>query len=166
LQEFQENETITLDQTENNHTVNLFGCKASTVIIKGKVNAVTLGVYAPLFSWYLLILHMLVNCTKTSVLIDSVIASISVTASPSFTIQITGIAPMIQLDTTDSGQIYLSAACLEQTEIVTAKCSAINVSIPVPGEEEGVFDEKPVPEMFRTTVKGGKLVTTIIEHTG
>lgn len=108
----------------------------------------------------------LVNCTKTSILVESVISSISVTASPSFELQITGNAPTIQLDTTDAGQIFLSKACLETVEIVTAKCSSINVSLPVEGEEEGVFEEKPVPEMLRTVVKNGKLVTTVVEHSG
>jgi len=106
-----------------------------------------------------------VNCTKTSVLVDSVISSISVTASPSFAIQITGSAPTIQLDNTDSGQIYLSKSCLG-VEIFTAKCSAINVSLPVEGEEEGIFEEKPIPEMLRTTVQDGVLVTGVVEHSG
>ena len=106
-----------------------------------------------------------VNCTKTSVLVDSVISAVSVTASPSFAIQITGSAPTIQLDSTDSGQIYLSKNCLG-VEIFTAKCSAINVSLPVEGEEEGVFEEKPIPEMLRTTIKNGALVTAVVEHTG
>lgn len=105
------------------------------------------------------------NCTKTSVLVGSVIASVSVTNSPSFTLQITGSAPTIQLDSTDSGQIYLSKYCLG-VEITTAKCSSINVSLPVEGEEDGVFEEKPVPEMLRTLIQGGKLVTTVVEHVG
>jgi len=62
--------------------------------------------------------------------------------------------------------VYLSKACIDQVEIITAKCSAINVSLPVEGEEDGVFDEKPIPEMFRSTVKSGKLITSIVEHTG
>ena len=37
---------------------------------------------------------------------------------------------------------------------------------PVEGEEEGVFNEHPVPEMFRTTIVNGKLVTTAVEHAG
>lgn len=106
-----------------------------------------------------------VNCVKTSVLVESVISSVSVTNSPSFALQITGSAPTIQLDSTDSGQIYLSKACLG-VEITTAKCSSINVSTPVEGEEEGVFDEHPVPEMFRTVIQSGKLVTTVVEHAG
>jgi adenylyl cyclase-associated protein len=106
-----------------------------------------------------------VNCTKTSLLVDSVISSVSITSSPSFALQITGSAPTIQLDSTDSGQIYLSKDCLG-VEIFSAKCSSINVSIPVEGEEEGVFQEKPVPEMLRTVVHGGNLVTSIVEHVG
>lgn len=106
-----------------------------------------------------------VNCSKTSVLVDSVISSVSVTNSPSFALQITGTAPTIQLDSTDSGQIYLSKQCLG-VEITTAKCSSINVSLPVEGEEEGVFVERAVPEMLRTVIQDGKLVTTIVEHSG
>ena len=105
------------------------------------------------------------NCTKTSVLVESVISSVSITNSPSFQLQITGSAPTIQLDSTDSGTLYLSKDCLA-AEITTAKCSAININIPVEGEEEGVFNEHPVPEMFKTVVKDGKLITTAVEHAG
>lgn len=105
------------------------------------------------------------NCTKTSVLIESVISSVSVTNSPSFQLQITGTAPMVQLDSTDSGTIYLSKDCLG-IEITTAKCSAINIQLPVEGEEEGIFSEHPVPEMFKTVIKNGKLVTSAVEHAG
>ncbi|KAH9998998.1 adenylate cyclase associated C terminal-domain-containing protein [Russula vinacea] len=147
--EYQENEAaLTVDKTEISHIVNLFGCKNSTIVIKGKVNAVTIF-----------------NCTKTSVLVESVISSVSVTNSPSVTLQITGSAPTIQLDSTDSGQIYLSKDCLG-TEITTAKCSSINISLPVEGEEDGIFDEKPLPEMLLTKIVDGKLVTTVVEHVG
>ncbi|KAF8497163.1 adenylate cyclase associated N terminal-domain-containing protein [Russula emetica] len=147
--EYQENEAaLTVEKAEISQIVNLFGCKNSTILIKGKVNAVTI-----------------INCTKTSVLVESVISSVSVTNSPSFTLQITGSAPTIQLDSTDSGQIFLSKDCLN-TEITTAKCSSINISLPVEGEEDGIFDEKPVPEMLLTKIQDGKLVTTVVEHVG
>ncbi|KAI0071819.1 cyclase-associated protein [Panus rudis PR-1116 ss-1] len=149
LIEHYENDTsLVVENGDKSQTVNIYGCKNSTIQVRGKVNAVTL-----------------VNCVKTSVLVESVIASISVTNSPSFALQVTGTAPTIQLDSTDSGQIYLSKDSLG-VEITTAKCSAINVSIPEEGEEEGVFVEHPIPEMFRTTVKDGKLVTTVVEHKG
>ena len=72
---------------------------------------------------------------------------------------------MIQLDSTDSGQIFLSKASLG-VELTTAKCSSINVSLPVEGEEEGIFEEHAMPEMLKTIVKDGKLITTIVEHVG
>jgi len=147
--EYQENDAaLTVDNAEISHVVNLFGCKNSTILVKGKVNAVTI-----------------VNCVKTSVLVESVISSVSVTNSPSFTLQITGYAPTIQLDSTDAGQIFLSRDCLS-AEITTAKCSSINISLPVEGEEDGIFDEKPLPEMLLTKVVNGKLVTTVVEHVG
>ncbi|KAG2365790.1 adenylate cyclase associated N terminal-domain-containing protein [Suillus spraguei] len=147
--EYQENESaLEVANTEITQVINLFACKNTTVIIKGKVNAVTL-----------------VNCTKTSVLVESVVSSVSITKSPSFALQITGVAPTIQIDSTDSGQIYLSKQCFD-VEITTAKCSAINVSLPVEGEEDGVFEEQAMPEMLKTVVQNGKLVTTIVEHAG
>jgi adenylyl cyclase-associated protein len=106
-----------------------------------------------------------VNCTKLSVLIESVISSVEITKSPSFVVQITGSCPTIQLDQTDQGQIYLSKESLG-CEITTAKCSSINVSLPVPGEDDGVFEEQAVPEMLKTFVKDGKLVTEVVEHKG
>ena len=72
---------------------------------------------------------------------------------------------MIQIDSTDSGQIYLSRDSLT-TEITTAKCSAINANLPADEEEEGVFAEQAIPEMLKTVVRNGKLVTSIVEHVG
>ncbi|KIP04798.1 hypothetical protein PHLGIDRAFT_109123 [Phlebiopsis gigantea 11061_1 CR5-6] len=148
IEHFENENPLTVENTEFSQIINLFGIKNSTVVIKGKVNAVTL-----------------LNCTKTSVLVESVISSIAITNSPSFQLQITGIAPTIQLDSTDSGHIFLSKDCLD-VEITTAKCSSINVNLPVEGEEDGVFGEQPIPEMFKTTVVDGKLVTTAVEHAG
>jgi len=147
--EYQENErSLIVEGVELSHAVNIYGCKNCTVVIKGKVNAVTI-----------------VSCHATSVLVESVVSAISITRAPSFQLQITGSAPMIQLDSTDSGQIYLSKDSMG-IEITTAKCSAINVSLPVDGEEEGVFVEQAVPEMLRTVVQDGKLVTEVVEHVG
>lgn len=149
LQENHENNSsIVLEQTEINHIVNVFNVKSSIIQIKGKVNAVNL-----------------VNCPKTSVLIDSAVSALSVSNSPSFTVQILGRVPTLLIDGCDGGQVYLSKTSLD-TEIVSAKCSALNVSLPVEGEEEGIFEEKAVPEQFKTVVVNGKLVTSVVEHSG
>lgn len=44
FKEFHEDNTnIVLDQTELNHTVNIFNCKNCTIQIRGKINAVQVG---------------------------------------------------------------------------------------------------------------------------
>lgn len=139
--------SIIVEATEINQVVNIFGCKNSTVQIKGKVNGITL-----------------VSCTKTSVLFESVVSSLSITSSPSFTVQVVGKCPTIMVDATDGGQIYLSKDSLD-VEILTAKTSALNVSLPS-GDEEGVFVEKSLPEQLKTCIQDGKLVTTVFEHSG
>jgi adenylyl cyclase-associated protein len=44
FKEFHENESgLVIENAELNHVVNIFGCKNSTIQVKGKVNAVSLG---------------------------------------------------------------------------------------------------------------------------
>ncbi|GAA5830249.1 hypothetical protein JCM11251_001283 [Rhodosporidiobolus azoricus] len=148
IENHENNPSIVLNDTELNHIVNVFNVKSSIIQIKGKINAVSL-----------------VNCPKTSVLLDSAVSSLSISNSPSFTVQILGKVPTLLLDGNDGGQVYLSRDSLD-AEIVTAKCSAINISLPVEGEEEGVFAEKAVPEQLKTVVVNGKLVTSVVEHSG
>ncbi|CDW94625.1 hypothetical protein [Sporisorium scitamineum] len=149
----EDNRSIVIDQTELNQTVNIFNCKNSIIQIKGKINAV-----------------QMTNCTKTSILVDTLVSSLEVTGSPSFAVQITGRAPTILLDSCDSGQIYLSDKSLD-SEIIAAKCSAINVSLPVPGGEEGEFEEYALPEQLKHTVdslgqKGkSRIKTEVVAHT-
>lgn len=105
------------------------------------------------------------NSPKTSILLDSAIASVGITNSPGFQVQVTGKVPMITVDSTDGGQLYLSKESLD-VEVITSKSSSLNISLPVEGEEDGVFEEKPVPEQLKTVVQDGKLVTTVVEHAG
>ena len=96
--------------------------------------------------------------------IDSAIASLSITSSPSFEVQVTGSVPTIQIDTTDSGSIYLSEMCMETVEIITAKTSSLNICVPT--GDDGDFEERPVPEQMKSKIVKGKLVTEIVEHAG
>ena len=97
-------------------------------------------------------------------ILDSAVSSLSITSSPSFEVQINGSIPTILIDTTDSGQVYLSKECMETVEIVTSKTSSINISIPT--GDEGDFEERPVPEQMKSRVVKGKIVTEIVEHAG
>jgi len=148
--EYHENQSsIVLEETQIHQLVNIYGCKNSTIQIKGKVNGITL-----------------VSCQKTSVLFDSVVSSLCITSSPSFTVQVLGKCPTIMIDATDGGQVYLSKESLD-VEILTSKTSALNVSLPSPhDDEQGVFQEKSLPEQLKTCIKDGKLVTSVFEHSG
>jgi adenylyl cyclase-associated protein len=127
--------------------VYLFACKNTVVQVKGKVNAISM-----------------LNCHRTSILLDSVVSQVSITSSPSFTAQILGMCPTLNVEKTDSGNVYLSKECLDTVEIVTGGVSSLNISIPT--GEEGDFEEKPVPEQMKSVIRDGKLVTTIVEHSG
>lgn len=144
------NKAIVLEETSLGQTVNVFGCKDSVIHVKGKINAI-----------------QMVSCVKTSILLDTLVSSLELTSSPSFTVQVTGAVPTILIDSCDSGQIYLSEASLH-TEIVTAKCSAINVSVPKVGGPEGEYAEIALPEQLRHQItSGGKgIKSEVVEHSG
>ena len=67
--------------------------------------------------------------------------------------------PTITIEKTDGCQVYLSLDSLH-TEIITAKSSEMNILIPKP---DGEFVECPVPEQFKTLIKGTSLVTSCTE---
>jgi len=106
----------------------------------------------------------LVGCKKTALVMESAVSSLSITSSPSFEIQITGTVPTVQVDTTDSGQVYLSKECMDIVEIITSKTSSINISVPT--GDEGDFKENALPEQIKSTFKDGKVVSEIVEHAG
>lgn len=141
------NREIIIDQTGLSHTVHVFNCTSSTVRVMGKINAVTM-----------------VGCKKTALVIESAVSSLSITSSPSFEVQITGTVPTVQIDTTDSGAVYLSKECMQTVEIITSKTSSINISVPV--GEEGDFKENPLPEQIKSVIRDGKVVSEIVEHAG
>jgi adenylyl cyclase-associated protein len=106
----------------------------------------------------------IVGCKKTALVMESAVSSLSITSSPSFEVQITGTVPTVQVDTTDSGQVYLSKECMEIVEIITSKTSSINISVPT--GDEGDFRENALPEQIKSVFKGGKVVSEIVEHAG
>ena len=122
-------------------------CKNTTIRLVGKANAISID-----------------NCSRTNLVIDSLISSVDVVKCPNFALQVFESLPTVMLDQVDGASIYLSKDSLN-TEIYTSKCSSINVNLP-PMKEEDDYRECPVPEQFRTFYKAGKLVSEIVEHAG
>ena len=79
-----------------------------------------------------------------------------------------GSVPTILLDQVDGAQLYLGKESLG-TEILHSKSSGVNVLLPEGGEEEGGgedYREEAAPEQIKSVIRGGRLVSEIVEHAG
>lgn len=139
------NRSLVVEGADMNNVVYMFGCTDSTLTVKGKINSVFLD-----------------SCKKTSVLFDTLVSSIEFVNCQSVQMQVLGRVPTISIDKTDGCQMYLNKDSLD-VEIVSSKSSEMNVLIPGP---TGEYSEQPIPEQFKTTISGKKLVTTPVESKG
>jgi len=138
--EFQRNNSglvINADQTEVNQSVYVYKCDGSTIQVKGKVNNIILD-----------------SCKKTAVVFGSVVSSCEFINCQSVQMQVTESVPTISVEKTDGCQMYLCKGA--KPEIITAKSSEMNVVLPTDGED---YVERPIPEQFKTLIKGTKLST-------
>lgn len=138
---FKDKQDLEINDIEVNQSVYMYKCQGCTIKVNGKCNNIIID-----------------SCKKTAVVFESVVSSIEFINCQSVQMQVLGKVPTISVDKTDGCQMFLNAASVE-AEIVTAKSSEMNVLIPK-GED---FVEMPIPEQFKTVVKGGKLVTSATE---
>lgn len=117
-----------------------------TVQIKGKANAVSLS-----------------ETTRTGVVVESLISGVDVIKSVKFGVQVTGVVPLITVDQSDEGAIYLSQESIDAgAQVVTSNTVALNINVP----KDGDFAELAAPEQFKHSIKNGKLVSEVVEHVG
>uniref|UniRef100_A0A182WA75 Adenylyl cyclase-associated protein n=1 Tax=Anopheles minimus TaxID=112268 RepID=A0A182WA75_9DIPT len=147
LIEYQKNNPgLVVENAEMNNVVYMFRCEGSSLQIKGKINSVVMD-----------------SCKKCSLVFDSLVASAEFVNCQSVQMQVLGKVPTISIDKTDGCQMYLSADSLD-VEIVSSKSSEMNVMIPK--GSSGDYTEQPIPEQFKTIVKGSSLNTTCVESLG
>ena len=96
-------------------------------------------------------------------MLDSTLGPIEVVNCVSCQLQVRDKTPSIQLDKSDSIQLYFDKG-INETELITSKSSTINFLIPDPKDPEADFKEYHVPEQFKSTFKDGVLTTTAVEH--
>lgn len=133
-------------EVEKSQSVFIGNTSGVTVVLKGKGNAVSIS-----------------ETKKTGIVVESLISGIDVIKSFKFGVQVTGVVPLVSVDKCDEGSIYLSNESIEaSSQVVTSNSSAININI----LEAGDFVELPVPEQLSHTVKKGKIVSEVIEHSG
>lgn len=144
VENYENDNTLIISETELSQSVAIFSCKNVTIQIKGKINGVSMS-----------------GCTKCNIIVDTCVSTVDISRSPSFALQVLGSIPTVTADLCDGGMIYLSKDSLN-TEVWSAKCSNLNVSIP---DDEDV-KELAVPEQFKSVIKDGQLVTTAVEFSG
>ncbi|XP_063154980.1 adenylyl cyclase-associated protein 2 [Candoia aspera] len=143
--EYQEDKNdLLISDTELKQVAYIFKCSKSTLQIKGKVNSIIVD-----------------NCKKFGLVFDNVVGIVEVINSKDIQIQVLGKVPTISVNKTEGCHIYLSEESLD-CEIVSAKSSEMNILIPLHGD----YKEFPVPEQFKTSWDGSKLVTDPTEIMG
>ena len=144
--DYQVEGVINIDDAKLNDVIYIGGCKTCTIVIKGKVNAITVD-----------------GCTKVGVVCDNIVSVVELVNCNSTQMQITGKAPSVNIDKCTGVQLHVSADALnveDPTKIFTSKSSGVNVLIPgaTPDDDEV---ELPIAEQFLTIVKEGKLITEL-----
>jgi adenylyl cyclase-associated protein len=139
------NKNIVISDTEAKQTCYIYKCVGSTIQIKGKVNAIVVD-----------------SCSKTAVVFETLVSSCDIVNCNSVEVQVTGKVPSISIDKTSGCQLYMGKASLD-AEIYSSKSDQMNVLIPGKNEGDDLV-EIPIPEQFRTLVKGGKLHTETSSH--
>jgi len=140
---------IVIKDVEKQHTVYLYKCDGAVIQIEGKVNSIAMD-----------------SCKKTGLVFDEAVSTCEIINCQGVKVQVKHKCPAIAIDKTAGIVVYLSKTSLD-TEIVSGTSSEMNVSIPNPsGKEEDDPIELPVPEQFKSVIKGGKLISGQVDHSG
>lgn len=133
-------------EAEMHQSVFIGHCNGVTIDVRGKANAVTIS-----------------ETIKTAVVLNSLISGVDVIKSVKFGIQVTGVVPMISVDKSDEGTIYLSQESVDSNVQVYTSCTTgLNVNVP----EKEEYVECAVPEQLKHSIKNGKLISEVVEHAG
>ncbi|KAL8298584.1 hypothetical protein RB597_006647 [Gaeumannomyces tritici] len=143
-----EKESLPIEIEANmSHSVLISKCSATTIIVKGKANAVTIE-----------------NTNRLSLVVDSLVSTVDVVKSTNFGLQVMGSIPTVLMDQIDGAQLYFSRESAS-TKIFTSKSANINLNIL---SEDDDYKEIPLPSQMCHYFddKKGDLVNEIVEHAG
>jgi adenylyl cyclase-associated protein len=152
LTPFQENYDSPSDPVEievtMNHSILISKCSNTTIIVKGKGNAITVE-----------------NTARLALVVDSLVSTVDVVKSKNFALQVMGSIPTILLDQLDGAQIYLSKESIT-TKVYTSKSDSINVNVIADGDED--YKEVPLPAQLCSYWDKEKkeMVSEIVTHSG
>ena len=141
-----DNRAIEINCESMRHTVYVYRCEKSTVIVKGKVNSISID-----------------NCKKVDLVFEDALSQVEIVNSDSIKVQCTGKAPSVTIAGCQSVTYFMSKESVENAMVITSKSAAINLVRPHPDDEDDIV-ETPIPEQFCTTFKEGAFVTEAVEH--
>eukprot|EP00960_Hanusia_phi_P036126 752160-Hanusia_phi.AAC.1 len=144
IENMENNRDLKIEDASTKTSVCMAQCKGSLLQIPGKINTVQMD-----------------GCTKTSMVVESCVASVDIINCKSCEIQVNqerrcfsahppsqilDWTPMITIDGCSGVIVYLSQRCVdEDVAIVTSKCSELNVVLPAKTDAEDPT-ELPIPE--------------------
>lgn len=129
------------------HSVLISKCNNSTIIIKGKANAVTIE-----------------NTKRLNLVVDTLVSSVDVVKSQNFALQVLGTIPTVLMDQIDGAQIYFSK---ESTATKIFHSKSANINLNVIGADDD-YIEVPLPGQISSYYDPEKkaLVDEIVSHAG
>lgn len=131
-----------------NHSILISKCSNTTIIIKGKANAVTIE-----------------NTNRLSLVLDSLVSSVDVVKSQNFALQVLGSIPTVLMDQVDGAQVYFSKESAA-TRIFSSKSAGINLNV-ISGPDDD-YKELPLPAQICSYYdeEKGDVVNEIVSHAG
>jgi adenylyl cyclase-associated protein len=142
FENFDGDHSIVMDEADQRQCICLINCRNSTLRIGTRVKAIQID-----------------GCEKVNVVTKDVISTVELVNSDRCQMQTDGKVNMISIDKCNGVQLYLNKDSIE-AEIVTAKSSEMNVTIPDPDSPDD-YIEIPIPEQFVTKVVGKKTKTEV-----
>jgi len=130
------------------HSILISKCNKTTIIVKGKANAITVE-----------------NTTGLSLIIDSLVSGVDVIKSSKFALQVIGVLPTVMLDQVDGATFYFSKESTS-TKIYTSKSDSVNLNV-ISGPDDD-YKEIPLPSQICSYYdeKKGDIVNEIVSHAG
>lgn len=130
------------------HSILISRCSNTTIIVKGKANAVTIE-----------------NTQRLSLVVDSLVSTVDVVKSSNFALQVLGSLPTVLLDQLDGAQVYLGKES-QGTRIFSSKSAGINLNV-IEGPEDD-YKEIPLPSQICSYYDEQRkdLVNEIVDYAG
>ncbi|KAK0745031.1 adenylyl cyclase-associated protein [Apiosordaria backusii] len=132
---------------EMSHSILISKCTKTTIILKGKANAVTIE-----------------NTTRLSLVVEDLVSTVDAVKSQNFALQVMGTIPTVLLDQIDGAQIYFSKES-SSTRVFTSKSAGVNVNVIGPDHD---YKELALPNQICSYYdeEKGDMVNEIVSHAG